>query len=313
MTLSYSAFGLQLRSEFPLPGMTRRSHSDGGLPLALELTTPAALIETWSGDERTARWRGRLSDGSELSVARGPAADLLFVHADQACFRLDPPASRLQCAPHEQHAEWQRTLLGRILPNVRFSHGCEALHASAVVSSRGVVAIAGQSGGGKTTLALELIRRGMPLLCDDVLILSSEPAGVVGHPATPHMNVDERAAVAIEHRDLARFANERWIEVARCATEPALLDAVCILERDPKLSLDVARVPANPLSLAPFMLGLPDDEVARERERFELYSALTRQAQLLRVTAGLDTPVEQVADALEHALVANRLATAGAA
>src|ERR1700684_3732826 len=113
MTLSYSAFGLQLRSEFPLAGMTERNHRHGGSPLALELITRAALMERWSGDERTARWRGQRGDGSELSLARGPDADLLFVHADRACFHLDRAASRLRRAPQKHDGAWQRTLLGR--------------------------------------------------------------------------------------------------------------------------------------------------------------------------------------------------------
>ncbi|HXM86928.1 MAG TPA: hypothetical protein VN889_04785 [Solirubrobacteraceae bacterium] len=313
MTLSYSAFGLQLRSEFPLAGMTERNHRHGGSPLALELITRAALMERWSGDERTARWRGQLGDGSELSLARGPDADLLFVHADRACFHLDRAASRLRCAPQKHDGEWQRTLLGRVLPNVRCAHGYEALHASAVVSSQGVVAIAGRSGSGKTTLALELIRRGMRLLCDDVLVLSTEPAGVVGHPATPHMNVDERATVAIEHRELARFATERWIEIARCAEEPGPLGAICLLERSHDVSVSVAQLPATPVVLAPFMLGLPDEDRERERERFALYGGLAHQARLLRVCAGVDAPVEDLADALEGALAADRIATPSAA
>jgi hypothetical protein len=311
MTLSYQAFGLDLRSEFPLPGMTQRGDCSGR-PLALELTQPAALLGAWSGNQRTAAWRGRLGDGRELSIARGPAADLLFADADRALFHLDAAAGRLLCAPRRDGAEWRRTLLARVLPSVRLARGYEALHASAVAGPRGIVAIAGQSGAGKTTLALELIARGMALVSDDVLTLSIAQTAVLGHPAPPQMNVDARASVVVEHRELAAGVSERWIELIDCALElPRRVSAVCALERGPGASLGVERLAATPLLLAPYMLGLPDDE--RERDRFELYSELTRQAVLLRVTAGLDDCVEDVADALERALALGEVAMQGAA
>jgi hypothetical protein len=313
MTLSYQAFGLDLRSEFPLPGMTRCGDRSGH-PLALELTDPATVLGAWSGSERTATWRGRLGDGRELSIARGPAADLLFADADRAFFHLDAAARRLLCAPRREGAEWQRTLLARILPSVRLARGYEALHASAVACSRGVVAIAGPSGTGKTTLALELMTRGMPLVCDDVLTLSIAQTAVLGHPAPPQMNVGERASVAVEHRELAAGAGERWIELAGCTTDlPQRVSAVCVLERTRGASLGVESLAATPLLLAPYMLGLPDDERERERDRFELYSRLARQAALLRVTADLDDRVEDVADALEQALALDDVAIRGAA
>jgi hypothetical protein len=311
MTFDYSAFGMDLHSEFPLPGMTPRTPS-AVRSLSLRLTTPAELLEQWSGDRRTARWRGRLGDGQELSIARGPSDDLLFGYGDRAHFHLDPAAKCLECAPTGTGRGWRRTLLARILPNVRLAHGFEALHASAVASSRGVVAITGPSGAGKTTLALELMRRGMSLVGDDVLMLSTGPSGVLGHPATPHMNVDQRAPVPVEHGELARFGGERWIEVFDSAPVPQRVDGICLLQHDTRLSLAVEPLPGTPLLLAPYMLGLPDDDAGRERRRFELYSNLTERCPLVRMTRGADDSVEQLADALQAALGSDRLAMQGA-
>jgi hypothetical protein len=311
MTFDYSAFGMDLRSEFPLPGMAPRTPS-AVRSLSLRLTTPAALLDEWSGDEQTGRWRGLLGDGHELSISRGPAADLLFGYGDRAHFRLDPSANRLECAPSDDGRGWRRTLLARILPNVRLAHGFEALHASAVASAHGVVAVTGPSGAGKTTLALELMRRGMSLVGDDVLLLSSGPTGVLGHPATPHMNVDERASVPVEHGELARFRGERWIEVFDSAPVPRRVDGICLLQHDPQLSMDVEMLPRTPLALAPYMLGLPDGDAGRERRRFELYSNLTERCPLVRITRGPGDSVEQLADALQAALASDRFAMQGA-
>jgi hypothetical protein len=313
MTLSYQAYGLDLRSEFRLPGMTQRDDRSG-CPLALELTDPATLLGAWSGSERTAKWRGRLGDGRELSIARGPAADRLFADADRAFFLLDAASARLLCAPWRGTVGWQRTLLARILPSVRLARGYEALHASAVAGPRGIVAIAGRSGAGKTTLALELIARGMSLVSDDVLTLSLARSIVVGHSAPPQMNLDERAPLAVAHRELGAADGERWIELTDGAAElPQPVSAVCVLERARQASLGVEVLAPTPLPLAPYMLGLPDDGSERERDRFALYSELARQMRLLRVTAGLGDRVEDIADALEHALALDNLAMQGAA
>ena len=55
--------------------------------------------------------------------------------------------------------------------------GHEALHAAALDSPDGVVAIMAPSGAGKSTLALELLRQGWPLFADDVLTLSTAVKG----------------------------------------------------------------------------------------------------------------------------------------
>jgi hypothetical protein len=280
--------------------------------LSLQLRTPEALLQAWSGNARTSRWRGLLGDGHELSIARGPGTDLMFSYGDRARFRLDPSASRLECAPREPGPGWERALLSRILPNVRLAQGCEALHASAVASPHGILAIAGPSGTGKTTLALELVRRGMALVSDDVLVLSSDDAEVLGHPGTPHMNVELSAPVPVVHRELAQLGGERWIEVFDNATAAQRVGAVCILERAAHLRLSVDLLPATPLSVAPYMLGLPDGDAERERRRFELYGKLMAACSIVRATGGLEDRVEDLADALEQALDSRCVAMQGA-
>ena len=118
---------------------------------------------------------------------------------------------------------------------VSVMRGYEALHAAALDTSAGVIAIAAPSGTGKTTLALELIQRGWTLLSDDVLVLSEGPNGVLAHCGTPHMNLAPatyRAAVArgaVEQ--LAVLGSEHWVTARSCATRPRPVRAVFLLER----------------------------------------------------------------------------------
>lgn len=314
MDTGYVAFGLALRCAFPLPGMAPREAE--GLPsLALELVTPGELRAAWS-ERRSPPWRGRLGDGREFTIERGTGGDLLFTYGDRARFRLDAARSRLECAPRDAaELDWQRVLLSRILPNVSLAHGREALHASAVESPLGVIAIAAPSEMGKSTLAGELVRRGWPLFTDDVLVLATAAGGAEAHPGTPHMNVAQSQAAGPEGRGttLGVLAGERWVSIPDAAREPSKVATVFLFERGPGLTLTAQPLPPSPLTLAPYMLGLPDDG-ERESQRFALYSDLIDSATIVRLTGGMKDKPTALADTIEGALDLNaHLATRGAA
>jgi hypothetical protein len=306
MGKSYSAYGLALRSAFPLAGMTP---ADGeGLPkLELYLETPAELRAAWRGIDGAGSWRGRLSDGNELTIERGRAGSLLFSYGELAQFRLDLAAGRLGCAPVELEAlDWQRVLLGRVLPHAGIAFGREALHAAAVETSLGVVAIAAPGGMGKSTLAAELVRRGHRFFCDDVLVFDG--AGTVeAYPGSPHMNLELAGGAGTVARrpssgsTLGVLSGERWVVVGEAASRPAPVAAVVLLERAAGLRLEARSLPTSPLTLAPFMLGLPDDE-GRDGARFALYSDLVESAAILHLGGDSGNGPGDFAATLERAL-----------
>ncbi len=334
MRTRHIAYGLDLDATFPLAGMPDAAPEDQRpaicerLPsLALELREPNELDGTWSGADGPPAWTGRLGDGCTLAIERGVADDVLLTYGDldgdHARFRLDAARELLECAPVRAGLHWQRVLLGRVLPNVALMRDYEALHASAVDSPAGVLAIAAPSGTGKTTLALELIRRGWALFADDVVVLGERSAGEVrAHRGTPHMNVDEHSLGATAGSDdatatrpigatLGTLAGERWIAVDTDAPGSRPVRMVCLLERSPELALEARVLPTSPLPLVPYMLGLPD-EVARERRRFACYADLMGSATLVGLTCGAGDRPADVADLLESALAdAPQLATIG--
>jgi hypothetical protein len=303
METRYVAYGLALRSSFALPGMVPSS-AEGLPPLAVERVTPAELASAWSGSDGEPAWRGRLGDGSELALERGIAGDLLFAHGGCARHRLDPSGWSLTVAVQRPGLDWQRTLLTKVLPVVSVTLGYEALHASAVDSPWGAVAVVASTGMGKTTLALELMQRGWPLVTDDVLALAATPEGVLAYPGTPHMNIVAGSPRGLSSEDvgvtLSVLAGERWVAVPDVVREPRPVRAICLLERGRGLSLDVQVLPSNPLPLAPYMLGVSGD-AERERSRFELYADLMGSVTLLRLTCAETVRPARLADLIERA------------
>lgn len=307
MVETFTAFGLTLRSAFPLPGMTPAGGDDlSALDLDLDLVTARELDAAWSGALGPSPWRGRLGDGEELTIEWGRERDLLFSYGERTRFLLDASGERLLCAPREPAAlDWQRVLLSRVLPNVSVARGREALHASAVDTPLGVVAIAAPSGTGKSTLASELIRRGWPLFADDVLTLGRGGEGVEAYPSAPHMNLNpddvDFIAPPATHETLGVLSGERWVAVRETTREPRPVAAIFFFEREPRLALEAEPVHVSPLTLVPFMLGLPDER-GREAPRFALYSDLVDSARLLRLTADLADRPTDIADAVERTL-----------
>ncbi|MGH2940405.1 MAG: hypothetical protein ACRDPE_20045 [Solirubrobacterales bacterium] len=301
MTSTFVAYGLAIEAGFPLPGPVWSEGFAGAQPLALELTSPAALEAGWSGLAGPRPWRGRLGDGEELEIARGRGDDLLFRYGKHADYHLDRDRSRLCCAPADPAAAaWQRVLLTRVLPNVAIASGYEALHAGAVATDRGVVAIVAAAGAGKSTLALELVRRGHPLFADDTVVLGPGWGGVEAHPAGPFMNLPAQSEPP-PGEDLGLLAGERWVAVAGAARRPSRVAAIVLLERGAGKLLGAWPLSGTPLTLAPFALGLPDDS-GRDASRFELYADLLEQAKLMRLTAGLGHRPADLAEILERAL-----------
>jgi hypothetical protein len=306
MKMLYLAYGLRLSSTFALPGMRPVAHASEALPsLAIAQCDPAELERAWSDAGAELEWSGRQGDGRELAIERAPGGERLFSYGEHARFLLDAQMRRLDCAPLVPGLDWQRVLLGKVIPAIGVMRGYEALHAAAVDSPEGVVAIMAPSGAGKSTLALELLRRGWPLFADDVLTLARGEHTVSAHPGTPHMNLAAAPPDGIEPdalgETLAMLAGERWLAARSAGKRTRPVRMLCLLERGPQLALGLETLPANPLVLAPYTLGLSSDP-ERLRSRFDLYADLLGSAALVRLSAGSEDPPAALADLIEREL-----------
>jgi hypothetical protein len=109
-------------------------------------------------------------------------------------------------------------VLDSVLFTVALLQGYEALHAGAVATPDGVVAITAAAGGGKSTLLTELLQRGLDLMADDVLVLKSRGMEApLAHPAPPSMTVPATRIPTLREaappQTISSLEEERWIAV----------------------------------------------------------------------------------------------------
>jgi hypothetical protein len=120
-----------------------------------------------------------------------------------------------------------------VLPIVMQSVGAEAIHASAVSSSAGVLAFCGERGAGKSTVAYGLSRRGYRHRADDVLALdvTETAVNVLVLPFEPRL----RPASA---QFFGAATGRRHVRAAPATTTPAResLAALFILDGRPGVS-----------------------------------------------------------------------------
>lgn len=279
--------------------------------------TALAIANGWSGSG-TIAWQA-LIDGAPFVVERGSDGDHRFVHGTRpdrngvpaagtlAIHHLSSDASLLQCAPSDPtDPSWWRVVLDSVLFTAALLRGYEALHAGAIATSEGAIAITAATGGGKSTLLGELLERGPELVADDVLAIEPrDTAPPIAHPAPPLMTVPATNSPLMNAKQpgetIAVIGDELWIAVPACP-EPLPLKALVVLDRRPESEWSttqpsLARI-ENPLVvLLRALMGFPVTP-ERQRARFELASAMAATTGLWRLSARRDTPADVLADAL---------------
>lgn len=230
-----------------------------------------------------------------------------FLLSDQEIqARLLDPAYGYQVEPR---------LLSAVLCYWLERRGIPMLHAAAVAVSGRAVGFIGTNRGGKSSLAVSLMRKGFPLLTDDLVGLELAEAGVQARPGFPAMRMwpDLAQEVLGDEWDAMPLAHPRY-DKRRVAVGAAgfgrFLDRVCPLKRlylperrDPNqhgLGVDV--VPVHP-SEAIFQLlrgsFLPQltQAAGLAAARMQIFGALTRTVEVRRLVypSGFEH-LERVAD-----------------
>jgi hypothetical protein len=239
-------------------------------------------------------------DGDAFAMLEGPGGDVLFLYGRNAGFHLSSDFRVLRCAaPTGANRAWQRVLMDTILWTVALLRGYELLHASAIETDGGVVAFASGMGGGKTSLAVEWIRRGAVLFADDVVAIADRSGAVLAYPGPPLMNVPASENGTLrEAATLAQFGDERWVRLETGPREPRQLSAIVIVHRAPGEVSQCVPISASSLDLLPYSVSLPHLG-DRTRSRFELFSAAAKGTPVLRLGADPAVTPAELADLVQ--------------
>lgn len=318
-----AAFGLHLLTDVTPPGRWEERPPSEPL-LCLRQVTSHTIDESWSGLDAIG-WEGTI-DGAPFVVERGVAGDHRFVHgaspdlsqggdarrerlpATRAVHHLSADGSLLLCAPScAVDSSWWRVVLDSVLFTAALLQGYEALHAGALATPGGVIAIAATTGGGKSTLLAELLRHGLTLMADDILVLKPAGAGrpPLAYPAPPLMTIPttrlETLGEAGSPQPIASLAGEHWIPMP-VHPHPLPLRALVLLNRSPGLATSMRRAESPLAALLGSLLRFPRTP-ERERNRFELAGAIAAHVPIWELDADSSVAPEELAGLLLAAVV----------
>jgi hypothetical protein len=286
------AFGLAIEAPFDIEGWPAGEVPSGLPAVSLDLDDEGRLGELLAqGGEAVAR-RRTSAGGWEPDVVRHPKAGYLLDERGFGLYGVSQGGRNVSCAvPPVAPWRWQRHLVGRVLPFVSTLRGLEPWHASAVVIDGHAIALAGQAGVGKTTVAAQLILGGVELLADDVLAIQHLGSEARAHPGPGLMSLrgpTVKRLTSSELRSLGRRvgADSDSIRLAVARHERSLsLSALYLLEpaaagSAPRLTTQEAPDPRWLMSCA-FNLALTTP--ARLVRQLDVCAMVARSVRVVRV------------------------------
>jgi hypothetical protein len=306
MSARATAFGLDVESEISLSLLAGSTAEPTGRGLEVSLASVDTGMPRWPEAARLI-CDERQPDGAPIfQIEADPDAGYLISGPEYGAHRLSPDGRLLRCDPEGlPDASWQRLLISQVLPFAAVLQGLEVFHASAVVWRERAIAFLGNSRAGKTTLALEMCRRGAQFLADDVLALECRAGQLLAHPGTPIAGVShpqapgEAPGAALGGEQIVAVnERERLMHVAG-APEPVPLAALFFLDRRE----DGPESPRfEPAADAQMLLGATFNLLLRTPERLRSQlevCALAAQLRVERIVCDLDAGPAQLSAAVE--------------
>jgi hypothetical protein len=281
----YRCFGIAVQSRIPFPGTW------GASPAADATTLVEGEFPPWAAPVEEG-WRAVI-DRESFVVKRSATGEHRFLHGDQTLFQLSADHRTLVSASGAaRSSRWWRILLDSVLFTVSLLRGNEALHAGAVRTPAGAVAVAAGSGGGKSTLLGQLVREGCELVTDDVLVLQPGSGQVSAAPGPPFMTLPRDRAHGLG-TPICNVDDEVWVTVPVVSAAIPLWRVVLL---DRRAGAQTAMEPVQQ-PLFPLLTHLLNFPRTREREltRFSLASAVTERSELWRLVADVKTSPQALA------------------
>jgi len=212
---AYSAFGLVVSSNVPLPGLPVVA---GGSPDCVLELRHGPIRERSTGRRRALR----LPNGTISMTIGRCRSGFLVRFPGLAVFLVSRDGQRVSCARRRgtRPTIVAHLFLAQVLPLALSQRGRLVLHASAVATEHGAVAFLGAAGQGKSTLSASFVGRSFPLLTDDGLLLVEHGTMLAGVPSYPEIRLwpDVLAVLGtdgLEVRDVAHRTGKKRLTVDR--------------------------------------------------------------------------------------------------
>jgi hypothetical protein len=173
----YTAYGLDIASELELPELMpadQKACSTGRRPVRVEY----GAVDL------------QLAEGSEDVLAWARPGDACLNYEGVGVFHvIDGKSVRVDPVSGADARAIRLYLLGPALSLLLHQRGLLVLHASAVAIDGQVVAFVGEKGEGKSTLAAAMMKRGHPLVSDDLLPIDLHGTAPVVVPGFPQLKL----------------------------------------------------------------------------------------------------------------------------
>jgi len=174
---------------------------------------------------------------SDIRVQVDAAGDVLFDTPRARYHVTGGRAVTIDTAPDTAPDALRYMVLHYCTPTLLNQRGLFALHANAIHTPGGAVLLAGQSGGGKSTLHAALLARGMAMLSDDIAVLRTGDSAIDVLPGLRRFRMTTEALARVqppaERSYLLGGPRNKvalWAPPASFHVAPAPLAAIYVLE-----------------------------------------------------------------------------------
>lgn len=177
---SYFAYGLGVHSTIPLPEF---------IPAEVECDV---LFYQGHPDQIPMEARGKFSyldvNEQQVIISGEGVGTFIITRGKEVCIIPEREV---------EHSRIRLNLVGVVMAFVLYQRGLLVLHAACNSMKGGAVGFIGESGFGKSSMAVALYLRGFSLLTDDVLAIETAGDFPIGYAGFPQVKLDPESAVSL--------------------------------------------------------------------------------------------------------------------